>query len=240
MLIFAIAGLALVGTIAILCFTKAFSIIFLSNPRSDAASNVEEGENPYGIFAMTILAAIALGIGLFPKNIVQILYAPSSMMAGFFPEISINLLNILKTVSLTAFGLLVFVVILSVIRFKLQKRETSSNTWGCGYRHRDEKRLQRKVQYTSSSYASPFLSMLKPLFKKVFDVKKPKTLFPMGAHFSLMIEDIEEAYLIKPVLKFDEWFLTKFEKIQDGNLQTYIKYGLVFLAISVFGGIFIW
>ena len=53
---------------------------------------------------------------------------------------------------------------------------------------------------------SPFLSMLKPLFKKVYDVEKPKSFSQNPLIFSMKIEDIEEAYVINPLLKFDEWF----------------------------------
>ena len=81
--------------------------------------------------------------------------------------------------------------------------------------------------------------MLKPLFKKVFDIEKPKKLFPKNAHFSLHIEDIEEAYLINPMLKLDEWFLSKFEAMQSGNIQSYIRYGLIFLVIVMIGSLFI-
>ena len=81
--------------------------------------------------------------------------------------------------------------------------------------------------------------MLKPLFKKVFDIEKPRKLFPQSSHFSLHIEDIEEAYLIKPLVKYDEWFLSKFESLQSGNIQSYIKYGLIFLVIILIGSLFI-
>ena len=81
--------------------------------------------------------------------------------------------------------------------------------------------------------------MLKPLFKKVFDIEKPKKLFPQSAHFSLHIDDIEEAYVINPLLKFDEWFLSKFEALQSGNIQSYIRYGLIFLVIVMIGSLFI-
>lgn len=76
---------------------------------------------------------------------------------------------------------------------------------------------------------------VKTLFKKVFDIEKPKKLFPQSAHFNLQIDDIEEAYVINPIVKFDEWFLSKFEKMQSGNIQTYIKYGLIFLVIIIVG-----
>lgn len=74
-----------------------------------------------------------------------------------------------------------------------------------------------------------------PLFKKVFDIKKPKTLFPKDAHFELHIEDVEEAYFLTPFIKATEKFLVRFEKIQNGNIQQYILYGLIFLVLSLVG-----
>jgi hypothetical protein len=95
------------------------------------------------------------------------------------------------------------------------------------------------MQYTASSYASPLLTTLKPLFKKVFDIEKPRKLFPKSAHFSQHFEDIEEAYVINPLVKIDEWFLSKFETLQSGNIQSYIKYGLIFLLLAIIGNLFI-
>ena len=77
--------------------------------------------------------------------------------------------------------------------------------------------------------------MLTPLFKKVFDIKKPKALFPKDAHFMLHIEDVEEAYFLNPFIKSTEKFLARFEKIQNGNLQQYIMYGLIFLVLALVG-----
>ena len=103
-------------------------------------------------------------------------------------------------------------------------------TWGCGYN-----RPNNFMQYNASSYASPFLTMLRPLFKRVVDVEKPRKLFPKSAHLNMHIDDIEEAYVINPLIKFDEWFLAKFENIQSGNIQSYIKFGLIFLVIIIIG-----
>ena len=82
-------------------------------------------------------------------------------------------------------------------------------------------------------------SYLQFLFKKIFDIEKPRKLFPRSAHFSLHIDDIEEAYVINPLLKGDEWFLSKFEALQSGNIQSYIKYGLIFLLLVIIGSLFI-
>ena len=91
------------------------------------------------------------------------------------------------------------------------------------------------MQYTASSYASPFISTLKPLFKRVSHIKKPKELFPKDAYYELEIEDIEEAYIVNPIVKWDEKLLAKFERIQNGNMQQYILFGLIFLVLAIIG-----
>ncbi len=241
-LIFAFSSLAFVGTMAILCFTKAFSVIFLGHPRSEKASAVKDDAPLTMLIPMSFLASMALFIGLVPNLIFKILTLPVvSLLQKLYAANFLNPINpktlsymlsqhssILSTLGFSAFALLVLIPVFALLKKCMNKKVKTAATWGCGY-----KGTLLSAQYTGSSYASPFLAMLKPLFKKVFDVKKPKKLFPKEAHFSLHIEDIEEAYVLNPVVKFDEWFLSKFEKMQGGNLQTYIKYGLVFLIIMI-------
>ena len=52
---------------------------------------------------------------------------------------------------------------------------------------------------------------------------------------SFPIEDIEEAYIVEPIIKLDEKILAKFERIQNGNMQQYILFGLVFLVVAIVG-----
>lgn len=233
--IFAIAGLALIGTMAILCFTKAFSIIFLGLPCSEAAQHVESDTGLAMILPMGFLAVLTLLIGVFPQYVFAFLTQPTSVLTGITPTISAEPVALMQQIAVIALAFFVVVTIFAIINVKLcGKKVQLHETWGCGY-----DRPNNHMQYTASSYASPFLSMLRPLFKKVFDVEKPRKLFPKSAHFSLHIYDIEESYLINPLVKFDEWFLSKFEKIQSGNMQDYIKYGLAFL-ILIIAGCFIW
>ena len=230
-LIFAVAGLALVGTMAILCFTKVFSIVFLGMPRSNAASSVAEDTGLSMIIPMSFLAVLTLVIGLCPQFVFNMLKAPVEVISSHAVEFSSAPADILQQISIFAAVFFAVVVGLCVLKFVLCKGKIQFHeTWGCGY-----DRPNNRMQYSASSYASPFLSMLKPLFKKIFDIEKPKKLFPKSAHFSLHIDDIEEAYIINPLVKFDEWFLSKFEKIQSGNLQSYMKYGLIFLVLIIIG-----
>lgn len=235
MMLFAIAGLALVGTMAILCFTKAFSIIFLGMPRSEAAEHVKEDCSKSMIMPMSFLAVLTLVIGILPQFAFGVILKPVSVLLNINLYNTLAPISLMWIISLFAFVFVVFLTVLILLKLKLTNGKIELHeTWGCGYN-----RANNHMQYTASSYASPFLSMLKPLFKKVFDIEKPRKLFPRSAHFSLHVEDIEEAYLINPVLKSDEWFLSKFEAIQSGNIQSYIKYGLIFLVLVIAGSLLI-
>lgn len=236
---FSIAGIALVGTMAILCFTKAFSIVFLGLPRSDVAQNVKSDVDRVMLFPMGVLALFVLLIGTYPQYffvlVKKVVFAILPMTQMNFYNVCYEPMRLLQMVAVYTLAFVIFVSALILLKMKLTKGKIKLyETWGCGY-----DRVSSHMQYTASSYASPFLSMLKPLFKKVFDIEKPKKLFPKSAHFSLQIEDIEEAYVINPLLKIDEWFLSKFEAMQGGNIQSYIKYGLLFLLIVIIGCMFI-
>lgn len=237
-LLFAIAGLALVGTMAILCFTKAFSIIFLGMPRSDNASKVQNDNGLSMILPMSFLALLTLLIGVCPQYVFgfikSVVTAVVPMGVGIC-SVCKEPMSIMQCIAIYALVFIAFVAVLVLLKLKLTKgKVVLHETWGCGYN-----RPNNYMQYTASSYASPFLSMLKPVLKKVFDIEKPRKLFPKSAHFSLHIYDVIEAYIIHPILKSDEWFLSLFEGIQSGNIQAYIRYSLIFLVIVIIGSLFI-
>ena len=61
--IVAILALALIGGLAAACFTKAFGIVFLGEPRSDAAAGAHEAAAGMRL-PMVVLAALCVAIGL--------------------------------------------------------------------------------------------------------------------------------------------------------------------------------
>lgn len=219
----AFGALALVGTMAILCFTKAFSSIFLGEKR-EKSKEINEDVNSSFIFPMSILACFILFIGLAPKLAFLFVSKPVSL---FVETVQINqCLEILQTISIVFACLIAFIGLLFIVRYFVSKNSATYVTWGCGYDKPNE-----KMQYSASSYVSPFLVMLMPLFKKVSDIKKPKKVFPTHAYFIQHLEDVEEEYFLKPILKSTEKFFEQFERMQNGNIQQYISYGIIFLVI---------
>ena len=234
-LIFAIAGLAMVGTMAILCFTKASGITFLGNPRSENAMNVQGDVSRVMIIPMGILAFLTFFIGMYPQYFIGAVLVPVFMFIkneAVMPVFN-SVMELVSVLSWYFFIFLIMVLVLFALRAVLNRKTQIHNTWGCGY-----DRANNHMQYTASSYADLFISTLKPLFKRVTHIKKPKELFPKEAYYELEIEDIEEAYIVKPLVMWDEKLLAKFERIQSGNIQQYILFGLIFLILAIVGIIY--
>ncbi len=235
-LIISLASLALIGTMAILCFTKVTGVMFLGNPRSEQAKNVDSDVEKVMIIPMSVLAVLTLFIGVFPQFAFSLVIIPTLNIlgAGSVPEEIVPVFELTNVISILCFTFLIILGIVFGLRYLANRKSKTHNTWGCGYN-----RANARMQYTASSYADIFISTLKPLFKRVPHIKKPKTLFPETAYYEVEIEDLEEAYIIKPLIKLDEKILSKFERIQNGNMQQYILFGLVFLVLAIFGLIFI-
>lgn len=236
LVILSIASLALVGTLAMLCFTKIFSITFLGLPRDENSSCVNSDVEKVMLIPMGILSVLTLVIGI----LAPFIFVPIACSVSDFVGIEslyreyVGILALLIKVFLCIVSFIIVFVAVLIFKKLFSKRAVAYNTWGCGY-----DKGNNHIQYTASSFVSPFASILTPLFKKIFDVKKPKGLFPQDAHYNSDIQDVEEAYLINPIIKFDEKFLSKFERLQDGNIQHYILYGLIFLILTLIGVVFL-
>lgn len=233
--ILAIASLAFVGTLVILAMSKVYSITFLGLPRSEHAEKVDFDVDKSMLIPMGIMAVLTVLIGVASPFVCSLLPLSTffKITDDFFYDV-VSIVIVLAIISVIVLAFALFIASLYFIKKFLTKKSQQHVTWGCGY-----DKGNNHIQYTASSYASPFSSILTPLFKKIFDVKKPKGLFPKDAHYNSDVEDVEEAYIINPIIKFDEKFLSKFERLQDGNIQHYILYGLIFLILVLVGVVFL-
>ena len=231
-LVISIAGLALAGTMAIVCFSKASGITFLGEPRTDIIKQVENDVERVMLAPMVLLSIATFMIGMFPQYIIGFVLKPVSQFIAI-GNVSGLLQHVVSFTQILSWYLFIFLVLLTVvfgIRYFISRKYSLHTTWGCGY-----DRPNSHMQYTPSSYDNLFVSTLKPLFKRISHIKKPKDLFPKDAYFELEIEDIEEAYIVEPIIKLDEKILAKFERIQNGNMQQYILFGLIFLVLVIVG-----
>jgi hydrogenase-4 component B len=156
------AGLALIGGLALACFTKVDGIVFLGQPRSSAAGRARE---PGAVFLvpMLALAAACVVIGVYPVLVVSpaVTVAASIVARAAMPTPELAELGAaLPSVTLVALILVLCGMLVWLLRDRRLRKVpvTSSTTWACGGAP-----LSARMQYTASSYADPLLGTLRAL-----------------------------------------------------------------------------
>jgi len=222
------SGLALIGIMAMVGFTKLFGIAFLGSPREPFDKTPHEGSTAL-ILPMIVLSVFIFVVGIFPITIIQILNPVLRQFNNINIEQQFSSVFSLYT-SLTGafilFALIIFIVFLIRVYFLRNKKVEQFKTWDCGYQA-----VSSRLQYTGSSYSLPFLELVAEFVPQKTVVETQYEIFPAEAHLKTSQHDFAERLFVQPVLKFIRRFLTMFAWIQSGRMQQYILYGLIFLVI---------
>lgn len=228
-IILTVAGLTLTGGLAILCFTKAFGIIFLGTERKNSGIPPREMKKD-ALFPQYLIAVAMISIGLFPRFYIGLLQKPVAAFVTIPVTIEFNhLLDLMQHVSLAAWSFILLVLLVFLVRKLIQHKAVSYEpTWGCGYQT-----ASPKLQYTATSFVRPYVKILKP----VFEVKKSEnsitTIIPNPVHSESHFYDKLEAKLIDWPTRNFRRFLGRFKFLQNGSVQFYVLYGVVFIGICI-------
>lgn len=228
-LLFSFSGLAIIGGLAIFCFTKVFSIIFLGTARSDKTQNVTEVE-PVMMVPNFMIGFMILFIGLASFFIVKPLI---NVIAVFTENTSLlyETTPILNKISLSSGIFFVMIGGIWLLRAWQQKQNkvTENGTWGCGYAAANP----AIHQYTATSYADNFVQLSSKLVnvKKEYKEYNADEIFPVERNFRTHSSDIFENYLIKKPINKMLYLLEKLAVFQTGKIQHYLLYAFVFIMI---------
>ena len=220
----AIAGLALIGGLAAACFTKAFGIVFLGEPRGEQAEHGHE----VGRAMLQPMAFLALGclmIGLAGPGVFSALQPVIGSITGFTRAGVITALEPatapLIHIAAFSFGFLLIMGLLTWLRRGLLKGKsiTQSSTWGCGYL-----KPSARMQYTASSFARPITDMFRYILMTRREERPVEGLFPTGASLKTETDDLFLRRLFAPLFRSTEKLLLGLRIIQQGRVQYYILY----------------
>lgn len=228
-IIFALTGLVLIGGLAIICFTKAFSIVFLGTGRSDY-ENVNE-TSPGGLFPMYLPAILIVIIGLFPSFFLRILQQPVNLFTADtvfnLTLIRVGAIDSLQVISRLSAGFIVMILLLAGIR-KLVTRNRKSAvgpTWGCGYTG-----ASGNFQYTANSFVRSYSKLARPALEIDKHEEEIEGIFPVNGHYKTHPGDkVEKVFIDKPLNVLNR-IIGSFSFLQNGRLQRYILYGIIFIA----------
>jgi formate hydrogenlyase subunit 3/multisubunit Na+/H+ antiporter MnhD subunit len=230
----AIGTLALIGGLATACFTKAFGIVFLGEPRSADAALAKEG-GPAMRLPMVLLATACVGAGLFPVAAVFAL-TPALLLVARQPKAVVTAVlagaaDPLRMIAIGAALLLVIVAFLTILRRRLLAGRSveETGTWDCGYA-----RPTARMQYTASSFAQPLTELFGLVLRTRTRLVPPKGLFPRRAALETDTPDAFSELLFRPAFAGIERALDRLRALQQGRIQVYVFYiVLTLIALMV-------
>ncbi|MGE5399273.1 MAG: proton-conducting transporter membrane subunit [Ignavibacteriales bacterium] len=231
-------GLALVGGLAVACFTKVNSIMFLGLPRTEYKKFTVSALDYVSI---CIPALLCILIGLFPQPAL-------SLVAGVINGMAIpanaagnaaNASGVLPDFyPVTIIFVLLFILagIFYGIKRLYSKRTAGvrvSKPWGCGYQH-----LTPRMQYTASSYADELNSIPANILLIHKSVSAPQDIFPAKGYYHSHSEDYMERKVVEPVYKKIIKRINSIRFLSRNDIRTYVAYILLALIVYCIIGYF--
>jgi hydrogenase-4 component B len=231
MCLLAIVSLAIIGGLALACFTKVVGVVFQGEPRSRIAENTDE-KGVTMLVPMLILAGACVVIGVFPTIFVTMaLKAVASLGLGYSRLPLEPLIEL--TGNITRGALLFFVVFLVILALRTLlyrgKTVTRSGTWGCGFT-----RPTVKMQYTGSSYAASILEFFRPVAPLTEDHPAVRGRFPQKSHYHSHVSDIAERHMGNVTVRPVQALFEKLRWLQHGDIHLYIGYILLAIVVLLF------
>lgn len=220
----AVPALALIGGLAIACFVKAFSVVFLGHPRSERAQHPHEERSSMRV-AMLILCAACFVIGVWPLAVLHPLSAATAVVAGgnFASAEMHTLFGALPVASVVALALIALGALAITIHLRKPARTV---TWDCGYAAPN-----KRMQYTASSFAAPIVALFQWVLHP--DIHKPAQTkrFPDQASFHSHVPDPMLDRFLIPQIARSKRLMAWAHFIQAGRIQIYILYVVATLLI---------
>jgi hydrogenase-4 component B len=244
-LLFPIGGalLALTTALAAACFVKAFGITFLALPRSAAAARAHESPTVM-IVPQVMLAALCLGLGLFPGAVLATLEPVVQALPGFAPRPFAAGHALAMTSGLDAFDRVlpgVFGVALLVaggigllMAGRRRARVRRVPTWGCGGE------LTGSTEYTATAFSKPLMLIFSSLYRpsrQVEALTEVSPYFTREVRYRSEIEPTFERRMYEPLVRAVLRLATGMRVLQAGSLQSYIAYVIAMVVTLV---LFVW
>ncbi len=220
-----VVGLAFVGGLAVACFTKVNSIMFLGNERNEVK---HFHTSIYDYISLGILALLCIIIGFYPQPFVGVVnkVIANGFITGNSSSALVNIDWLYFTIIFSSIAIGVFVLYL--IKIKLEKKygRRTSTAWACGYEN-----LNPRMQYTASSFADELNTIPKSVLVYHKKVEVSETAYPLPAKFESHSKDFIDSKIILPSFNFLRLLVNKIEFLSQTDVRYYIAFILIIITI---------
>jgi hydrogenase-4 component B len=227
--VLSLAGLSAIGGLSVLTFTKTFGTVFLGQPRTILQAQPKEVSNLM-LIPQYLIIAVMLSVAFFSQFYMNLIWTTLSVLNPVFVDSAIvkGYSNTVSGISLYSMLLIGIAVAVWLLRYIILKNRLQSinATWGCGYIAPDS-----RLQYTGKSFSKPLGKILNFLLieKKHFKELKQGEIFPETKSYISHYYDFFEHNLIDPLISRLNYSANYFSFIQNGRIQSYVFYGIVFI-----------
>ncbi len=247
------AMLALTTALAAACFVKAFGISFLALPRSRAAADAHESPAVM-LVPQAFLAALCIGLGLFPGVVLRVLGRVMASLPGLQPraDLAWGDLGMTSMMSMTSVASIAsassqvgwfdhvvpmgigaaLVGGLAVAGLLTARRGLAARrvpTWGCGGE------LDARTEYTATAFSKPLMMIFRAVYRPTREVEalaEVSPYFPQEVRYRSAIEPTFERYVYGPLVRGVLRVADGMKVLQAGSLHAYLAYVLV-LAVML-------
>jgi len=222
MLLF-VVGLAFVGGLAVACFTKVNSIMFLGSERQPIKNfhlNLSDK------ISLSFFALFCILIGFFPAPFVGVVNKVLSLnfTRGNYSSALININWFDFSLIFISISVLILLLYFAKIKFENKYGHRKAEAWGCGYN-----RLNSRMQYTASSFADELNSIPKTILVYHKEVEVSETAYPVESKFESHSKDFADNKIVQPAINF----IKKLIPYIDFTSQTDIRYYIGFIIIII-------
>lgn len=227
------AMLALTSALAAACFVKVFGISFLALPRSTAAAEAHEAPKMM-LVPLAFLAALCLGLGMFPGVVLSALTGVLMSLPGLSPAArlawgSTGMASPVATFDHVVpawFGLALLGVLAAGIVVATRARWPVRRvaTWGCGGE------LSSRTEYTATAFSKPLMMIFRAIYRPTRQVEtlaEVSPYFTQEVRYRSEIEPTFERYVYGPLLRGVLRVANGMKVLQAGSLHAYLAYVLV-------------
>lgn len=240
LMVVSVAGMSIIGGISIFAFTKTFGTIFLGSARTELHHEPTE-VSKIMLIPQYLIVIVMLGVAFFSGTFLNVIL---TILNGVFHAnmevVNVDYLRystVLQHISLYSFLFVIGIGLIFIIR-KAISRNTKSiyhSTWGCGY-----VAPTSRMQYSGKSFTKPLSKLFNFVLieKKSYNELKSNEIFPVSRKYSSSYLDIWEQWLINPAIRYLNLFIELFKFFQNGRIQAYVLYGIIFILIVFIGTVF--
>ncbi len=235
LLVLTLAGMSIIGGLSIITFTKSFGTIFLGTPRQPLTQEPHEVSSLMLIPQYAIIA-VMISISIFPQFFLQLIIKVLSGLnrSIVVPQLSEfnGYISIMQHVSLYSFLFIGIILALWVLRSIVlrDKSQVIQPTWSCACPSPNS-----RMQYTGKSFSKTLSKTFNWIVieRKKYEEVKPGEIFPPNRTYASHYHDFFEFRLIHLVTNRLIYAANYFKFIQNGRIQSYVLYGIVFI-ITIF------